>query len=107
MSSDNSRSNSDNTVHGHQSRKRQRDTSKWKRNRDKLKRLRGESYITCSGKFVPACETGPACNCKRKCVDILDKKEKQKILTKFYSLSTKEAQDAFLCGSITPRHVQR
>ena len=106
MSSDNNSSSDSNNNVNH-SKKRKRDPRNWKRNSDKLKRLRGELYVSISGKVVPARETGPACNCRRKCVDILDEEEKQEIITKFNSLSSKEAQDAFLCASIAPRPVQR
>lgn len=40
-------------------------------------------------------EIGPAYNCRRKYVDILDGEEKKEIITKFNCLLSKKAQDDF------------
>jgi hypothetical protein len=62
-------------------RKCPRHSEAWKRNVAKAKRAKGETYISpTTGKMVAARETGPACQCKRKCYDAFSSAEKADLL---------------------------
>ena len=51
-------------------RKRPRHSEGWKGNVAKAKSAKGEAYVSpTTGKMVAARESGPACQCKRKCYD--------------------------------------
>ena len=83
--------------------KRPRRPDRWKKNVAKLKRVRGEEYISpSSGRVVPPRKTGEACKCKRRrCFEYFSDHEKKDILSQFNHLANKEIQDAYLFGLIS------
>ena len=48
-------------------RRRQRHSDMWKRNKNKQHRNSGKEYVSRSGRKIPAREFGPPCTCRRKC----------------------------------------
>lgn len=61
MSSDDNSSHMESENEATPGKKRTRNPEKWKVNKRKLARQRGESYISTSGKFIEAKRPGPAC----------------------------------------------
>ena len=88
-------------------RKRARRPEQWKRKAAQLKRTRGEEYVSpTTGKTVPSARTGPPCKCKKKCFGMFTDLERDGILQSFYSLTTKNLQDAHLFGLVKPQPVK-
>lgn len=80
----------------------------WKRSVAKVKRARGEPYISPStGKEVPARTTGPPCRCKRKCFQLFSAQEVEGVISDFNDIGDKQLQDAHLFGLMKPREIQR
>ena len=78
----------------------------WKKNVAKMKRAKGEEYVSpASGKLVPSRKTGRPCGCKHyRCFNLLKKRKlSSKILISWVD---KEPQDAHLFGLIHPGDVK-
>lgn len=89
-------------------RKRMRRPQQWKRHVAKLKRTRGEEYVSPStGKTVSSVCMGSPCKCRKKCFDLFTDTEQEGIFESFYSLATKNLQDSHLFGLITSKPVKR
>ena len=89
-------------------RKRLRKPETWKKNVAKVKRARGEAYVSpCSGREIEARKTGPPCQCKRHCFDQFTVEERESIINDFYALGDKQLQDAHLFGLISSHEVKR
>lgn len=80
------------------------DPSKWKRNVEKCKRLKGQSYITLKGKVIaaklikePKCVTLP----KHKCYEKVPEEIRWKIFNEFRSLETLDQQRHFINQHVT------
>lgn len=89
-------------------RKRPRRPTTWKKAVAKVKRARGEAYVSpSSGKLVPERSTGPSCRCRNKCFDLFSHEEKQAIIRDFNMTAEKQLQDAHLFGLIKSKEVVR
>lgn len=89
-------------------RKRVRKPEQWKRKATQLKRVRGEEYVSpATGKTVRSARTGPPCKCRKKCFATFTEIERDSVVESFYSLATKNLQDAHLFGLITSQPVKR
>ena len=90
-------------------RKRVRRPETWKKNVAKVKRAKGEEYISPStGETVSARKTGPSCRCKRLgCFDYFSESEKTGLIEDFNKIGDKNLQDAHLFGLIDSKEVQR
>ena len=88
--------------------KRPRRPESWKRTAAKIKRAKGQSYVSPStGKTVPARGTGDPCQCKRRCFDLFSAVERVAVIDAFNSLANKELQDAHLFGLIASSPIRR
>lgn len=89
-------------------RKRPRKPELWKKNIARLKRAKGEAYVSLTtGRQVEAAKPGPPCSCKRKCFSKFTDAEREKIFSGFWALGDKSVQDAYLHGLIRVRRVAR
>nr|CAH7759427.1 unnamed protein product [Callosobruchus chinensis] len=100
-------SNPDDTATTSGSRKRKRNVKDWKVNQRKLARQEGREYMTTKGVMVPRKTVGPACTCKRKCIDHLTDQDKVEIMSKLYTEKPKNEQDTFLQGLMEARPIKR
>lgn len=88
--------------------KKKRDVKSWKRNVQKVKRAKGESYTSItSGKMIPERKQGTDCECHKECLTKLSSGEKNEILTAFNDLADQEKQDAYLSSLITVSQIKR
>ena len=87
--------------------KRPRQPEQWTRNAMKAKRAKGESYTRADGTVVAARKAGSPCSCKLQCFAKFTAEEKSCLLESFNDLGTKNLQDAYLHGLISPQRVQR
>ncbi|XP_050314683.1 uncharacterized protein LOC126749093 [Anthonomus grandis grandis] len=85
--------------------KKKRDVKSWKRNMQKVKRAKGETYksIT-SGKIVPSRTQGSDCKCEKECIKRLSPDEKNEL---FSSFNDQEKQDSYLSSLITVSQIKR
>lgn len=89
-------------------RKKKRDVSSWKRNVQKLKKARGESYKSMtSDKIVPERKQGSDCKCEKECLKKLSPDEKNEIFTAFNGLADHEKQDSYLSNLVTVTKIKR
>ena len=89
-------------------RKRKRRPETWKRNVAKVKRAKGEEYISpTTGKVIEGAKQGPPCTCQRKCFERFSEAELSRIFTCFWELGDKNVQDAYLHGLIRVKKVER
>lgn len=79
----------------------------WKRTIQKTKRVQGEPYVNVAGIEKPGQQIGNNCNCKLRCFDDIGREGCTAIFRNFYSISSKNLQDAYLYGLITRIEVQR
>lgn len=80
----------------------------WRRNVQKIKRAKGESYkSTTTGNLVPERIQGDDCKCSNKCIGKLSEAEKQEIISAFNILSNQEKQDSYLSSLIQVSQVTR
>lgn len=84
----------------HIGKKRLHRKSLWPRNIRKVKRTLGKSYTNSSGLVVAEKKLGENCNCKHKCFDKIGEEGCKHIFADFYSISSKDLQDAYLYGCI-------
>ena len=86
----------------------QLDRGKDKKSVAKVKRARGEAYVSPStGKIVAALSTGPSCRCRKKCLELFTSEEKEGIVEDFNEIGEKLLQDAHLFGLIKSKEVSR
>ena len=89
-------------------RKRKRRPETWKRNVAKVKRAKGEEYISpTTGKLIEGAKQGLPCTCQRKCFERFSEAELSRIFTCFWELGDKNVQDAYLHGLIRVKNVER
>lgn len=82
-------------------RKRTRNPKDWARNKQKVKRARGESYKSVStGRLVADRTQGNDCKCAKDCIKKLSEEEKHEIIAAFNSLADHEKQDSHLSSLI-------
>ena len=86
---------------------RPRQPEQWTRNAMKAKRAKGESYTRADGTVVAARKAGSPCSCKLQCFAKFTAEETSCLLESFNDLGTKNLQDAYLHGLISPKRVQR
>jgi len=85
------------------SRKRQRRKHTWQKNIRKMKRTKGEQYVSdTTHKVVKARSVKPVnCSkCRLKCNEKVSEEQRQALCTEFYALNSWEAQTAYLVQSI-------
>ncbi|XP_056637703.1 uncharacterized protein LOC130445840 [Diorhabda sublineata] len=68
-------------------RKRKMNSSNWKKNVSKQRKLQGKEYATLRGKLIRAKRMKPPCNCRKKCFDLMSNEEREIIFKHFYQLS--------------------
>lgn len=96
------------TSHGKQvGRKRLQRKSLWSRNIRKEKKTQGKSYTNTANSLVPDKKIGENCNCKNKCFDKIEHIGCNQIFTNFYTIPSKDLQDAYLYGAINRKLVAR
>lgn len=84
-----------------QKRKRIRNKHTWKKNIKKTKKCKGESYLSTTGKQVPAKIFDQViCSCKNICHQHVNFERQQQIFTNFYNLQTYDLQSAYLFSQI-------
>ena len=89
-------------------RKRARRPETWKREAAKVKRARGEEYVSPStGRVVAARTTGPPCTCRLNCFERFSQSEKLQVIQSFYTLGSKNLQDSHLFGLIRSTPIKR
>lgn len=78
-------------------RKRKRNPNK--KQQRKVKRNRGEAYVTSKGKSVSAKTfSNPPCNCKMKCTDKVTEEQRKDMFDRFYRMGSFQAQNAYISG---------
>ena len=87
-------------------RKRLRNESKWHRIQSRKSREKGLSYVSYTGRVIPAkemCSDDVLCRekCKRQCSRKLTMQQRQEIFSAFYNLDN-ESKNCYLFKSITP-----
>lgn len=87
--------------------KRLQRQSLWKRNIRKVKKTLGKSYTNTTGLLVAEKKIGENCNCIKKCFDKIGEEGCNQIFAKFYAISSKDLQDAYLYGLIRRKLVAR
>jgi hypothetical protein len=88
--------------------KRQRNEGEYKRNIIKNSRVKGLQYSSYSGKKVDAkVQETFSCKCAEKCYSNLSEERKIELWDYFYSLDSKNTQDAFLQSLIEKREAIR
>ncbi|VEN42465.1 unnamed protein product, partial [Callosobruchus maculatus] len=107
MSDNNGTNSPDDKATTRGSRKRKRNEKDWKVNQRKLARQEGREYMTRKGVMVPRKTVGPACTCKRKCMDLLSDQDKVEIMSRLYTGKPKNEQDTFLQGLMEARSIKR
>ncbi|XP_049771805.1 uncharacterized protein LOC126149510 [Schistocerca cancellata] len=91
-----------------QRKKRKRNPSIWKRNISKTAKLKDQQYINYKGQRIPAKITGCAYRCKRfKCFQDISADEKESILVRLHTLTSKDEQDDYIQSLIDIHNVQR
>lgn len=89
-------------------RKRKLAVNGWKRNVQKVKRARGESYQSMSsGKIISKRKQGSNCKCEKECLKKLSPDEKNEIFSAFNELADQEKQDSYLSSLITVSKIKR
>lgn len=80
------------------SRKRKRQPELWERNIKKTQKNMGKSYVTSSGKEMPAKSLGPTCGekCRLKCAEKISGDERMLIFEQFWSLKDVNLQREFV-----------
>ena len=81
----------------------------WKRTIRKRLRNSGQKYRSTSGKVVAAKTCKPVQNhkCRLNCALKLTDEQRQQIFDGFWALETWSAQNAYICGLVEQRHVDR
>lgn len=85
-------------------RRRARNPENWKRNINKVRRLKGEEYITDKGKTIPSQPMkSPSCRGrpKHKCCELISEDVRINIYNQFRSFESLQAQREFLVRHIT------
>lgn len=84
------------------SRKRKSNAKYWARNIAKVKRQRGEAYLSSRGKHVPGVALKPACpnSCRKKCKTKIIEHCRQKIFQSYYALGDYSRQRDFIHSNI-------
>ncbi|CAH1968225.1 unnamed protein product [Acanthoscelides obtectus] len=99
---------SDDSAEGLQgSRKRKRNPKVWKDNKRKTAALKGEAYVSTSGKRVAPKSSGSPCGCKEKCTEKFPMKKKTILISKLYDGRPKNERDTFLQGLIEVTTISR
>nr|CAI5821872.1 unnamed protein product [Callosobruchus analis] len=78
--------------------RRKKQPHEWKQNKRKQARLRGEEYVSTSGKTISRKMVGEISSCSDKCTEQILQDEKQAILSKLYEMKSKDQQDTYLMG---------
>lgn len=105
---DNEAENSEHTETPKRKRRRFADEQSWKRNVQRRKRLRGESYINSKNKIRPAKEVKTVdCKCKFNCRNNITEEQQKSLFSEYYSLDDFERQKDYLNSFITEEPVQR
>lgn len=87
--------------------KRIRSPEKWQRNILKSKKAKGETFLTKSGRQVPARSIGRECTCRKKCFSSVGDAKIRQILQEFNAIGDRNKQDTYLCGLISTQPVAR
>lgn len=85
-------------IRVNKSRKRKTNTLTWKRHVSKIRKIRGESYVSSRGKFVPKTSLKDPCppTCRRKCRNMITNEERLNIFQHYYQLDSYERQRDFI-----------
>lgn len=89
-------------------RKRKLTPENWKKNIRKNLRMRGQEYVSSSGKTVQArCVKETLCTkCKYNCSEKISRTQQQKICETFWSLSTYERKKDFICSRVKEKKTR-
>ncbi|CAH2010321.1 unnamed protein product [Acanthoscelides obtectus] len=102
---------SDDSAEGlHGSRKRKRNPKVWKDNKRKTAALKGEAYVSTSGKRVAPKSSGSPCGCKEKCTEKFPDEEKTILISKLYDdvevcTFLKNYIETHIPGNVTELHI--
>ncbi|KAG8335325.1 hypothetical protein J6590_071068, partial [Homalodisca vitripennis] len=77
------------------------------RTKNKNARLKGQEYVSPSGKTVASKQPEFDCRCANQCLKKIGEDGCTQIFSKFYNLSSKNEQDLFLQGQVDAIEVQR
>lgn len=92
--------NSENEVGAleQKTKKRKIHAKDWKKNAIKIKRNKGESYMTTRGKIVPATQMGPPCSekCIFKCRNKFSEEERQNLFTSYWAIQNLQDKRQFM-----------
>nr|CAI5821871.1 unnamed protein product [Callosobruchus analis] len=87
--------------------RRKKQPHEWKQNKRKQARLRGEEYVSTSGKTISRKMVGEISSCSDKCTEQILQDEKQAILSKLYEMKSKDQQDTYLMGLMEVKPIAR
>lgn len=59
----------------------------------KQARLKGQEFVTTSGRLVEQKKSGPECNCKKMCTIMFNSEDKEQIISTVYRGRPKNEQD--------------
>ena len=88
-------------------RKRPAHPETWKKTALKAKRSKGEAYTRRDGTTAPARATKASCSCSRGCFMKFNNIEKASLIDSFNHIGSKNLQDSYLHGLISPQPVNR
>ncbi|XP_046671127.1 uncharacterized protein LOC124361134 [Homalodisca vitripennis] len=77
------------------------------RTKNKNARLKGQEYVSPSGKTVASKQPEFDCRCANQCLKKIGEDGCTQMFSKFYNLSSKNEQDLFLQGQVDAIEVQR
>ena len=84
--------------------KRIRKVENWKKNKRKIKRARGEEYVSTTGNTVPAKNVAVSrpidCRCPLKCCDKITNDRQNQLRDQFYEMADWIVQTAYICGQV-------
>nr|CAI5850994.1 unnamed protein product [Callosobruchus analis] len=86
--------------------RRKKQPHEWKQNKRKQARLRGEEYVSTSGKTISRKMVGEI-SCSDKCTEQILQDEKQAILSKLHEMKSKDQQDTYLMGLMEVKPIAR
>nr|CAI5850995.1 unnamed protein product [Callosobruchus analis] len=87
--------------------RRKKQPHEWKQNKRKQARLRGEEYVSTSGKTISRKMVGEISSCSDKCTEQILQDEKQAILSKLHEMKSKDQQDTYLMGLMEVKPIAR
>lgn len=92
-------------------RKRVKNVGLWRSTIAKRLRTAGESYVSRSRNnrtvVPPVSKTARPCHCKRLCFNTITIAMRESVVKDFYKIESKNLQDSYLCGLITPMSIKQ